>query len=287
MRDTVGEGICQRHFRIMDQESSVNEYAECVDMLREAYGFAAKPQVERQSRDMVSIDDRSVGRIMNSLERPTVTIPKNYLGRPCPQVTANESPAETARIESSPRHTSPPDIRPFHLNTIAAEVPGSLLLPSQGYAQLTPPATPPKPFVKRTNTDNSIGPLSPLSSFTSRPELDGSSPINITPINEMGLPGSPKKRLARFRGGDDTSSTALDSHINAGPQFRDLTLDDLLTRLPLLRMDVIQGTWLSAVRREHEKMKTLLSEAGYATQTSHKTLQSFGAVSQTSLSDFN
>ena len=257
-------------------------------MIREAYGLSINPRVERQSRDIVSSNNKSGDKIMNSLQRPTVTIPKNCLGTARIQVTANASRAEIVCTDSSASHGSPPHNRPFYHNTTVAEVPGSLLLPSQGYAQLlTPPATPPKPFVKRTNTDNSVSPLSPLPSSASRPELEGSSPIDITPIAEMGPPGSPKRRLARFRGGDDTSSTASDSHVNIGPQFRDLNLDELLKRLPVLRMDVIQGTWLTAVRREHENMKRLLSEAGYATQTSHKTLENFGNVSQIPPSDLS
>ena len=86
--------------------------------------------------------------------------------------------------------------------------------------------------------------------------------------------GSPRKRPAQAGGG----SVSSDSQLTTNKPFLTLNLDELLDRLPNLKIDVIKGIWLQSARRACEQFKDFLHNSGKANLASHNELKDFGEV---------
>ena len=76
----------------------------------------------------------------------------------------------------------------------------------------------------------------------------------------------------------DTSSLSSDGKNVTSKSLVSMNLDELLDRLPHLKVDVIKGLWLQTARRSYEQFKKFLHEAGSVNLASQNELKDFGDV---------
>jgi hypothetical protein len=137
-----------------------------------------------------------------------------------------------------------------------AELPGSLLLPSQGFPQSEPPVTPARQTFGRSFSDQSS------SNWSSTPGLSTCSAVTTA---EMEV--KPTR-----------SSTSTASVPKIGKPFSAMTAEELIQCLPQCSPSTIYNTWAPAMLREHQKIKNLLQNASEIMNNRNTELRDFGAV---------
>lgn len=161
--------------------------------------------------------------------------------------------AERPQTPPTPEQTAP----------LLVELPGSILLPSQGFPQQNPPVTPAR--------DDWHGFGSDVSRPSSTPSLDTSS----TTDSEMEIfknLTSPNKRSGR------ANTFPASPAKNGSKPFKAMTAEELMECLPELSMSVVSHHWVPAMENELKKIKILLQEAAEARLQSHIELETLGSV---------
>lgn len=137
--------------------------------------------------------------------------------------------------------------------SLVAELPGSLLQPSQGYPQTTPISPPPSLQFLRSNTGESA--------VSSAPSLSTSVSTEEGTMDTF--------RSLTSRKHDRSGSVMPTSYTiksRASPAitrpFAVMTIEELLDTLPGCHSDIISQHWLPAMRMQLEKMVSVLNEAG-------------------------
>src|SRR3984957_8482064 len=131
-----------------------------------------------------------------------------------------------------------------------AELPGSLLLPSQGFPQSEPPVPPARQTFGRSYSGGSSSTLS------STPGLSTCSTVTVTEMDVL-KSLSPKKREVK----PTTSSACTTSVPKIGKPFSAMTAEELVQCLPQCSPSTICNTWVPAMLRELQKIKSLLQDA--------------------------
>jgi hypothetical protein len=148
-----------------------------------------------------------------------------------------------------------------------AELPGSLLLPSQGFPQSEPPVTPARQTFGRSYSGGSSSTLS------STPGLSTCSTVTVTEMDVL-KSLSPKKREVK----PATSSACTTSVPKIGKPFSAMTAEELVQCLPQCSPSTICNTWVPAMLRELQKIKSLLQDALEIKVNGNVELRDFGAV---------
>jgi hypothetical protein len=148
-----------------------------------------------------------------------------------------------------------------------AELPGSLLLPSQGFPQSEPPVTPARQTFGRSYSGGSSSTLS------STPGLSTCSTVTVTEMDVL-KSLSPKKREVK----PTTSSACTTSVPKIGKPFSAMTAEELVQCLPQCSPSTICNTWVPAMLRELQKIKSLLQDALEIKVNGNVELRDFGAV---------
>lgn len=160
------------------------------------------------------------------------------------------------------RPQTPPT--PEQTAVLPIELPGSILLPSQGFPQENPPITPARNKFESRESEESTRSQTP--SLDSSPTTDGEMDIfkNLT---------APQKRSGR-------ANTFPTSPVKiASKPFTAMSAEELLQCLPELNMSVISHSWLPAMENELKKIKELLQDAAEVRLQSQANLEIFGSVS--------
>lgn len=155
------------------------------------------------------------------------------------------------------------------INPQAVELPGSLLLPSQGFPQSEPPVTPSRHTFERSYSDESS------SIWSSTPELSACSTVTALDMDVL-RSFSPKKKPTK----SSISSQSAASVHKIGKPFSAMTAEDLIQCLPECSPSMIANTWVPAMVREHRKIKNLLQEAATIKMDANAELRDLGAVSR-------
>lgn len=179
----------------------------------------------------------------------------NMARRPCVCASVQETP-------SAPNQKFIPQ---------PVELPGSLLLPSQGFPQSEPPVTPPRQIYERHCSDDAI------STRCSTPGLSTCSTLSSGNMDVLKA-FSPKKKAAK----STTSSTSNQSFSKIGKPFSAMTAEELIHCLPECSPVVIANLWVPAMVREHEKIKVLLQDAAFVKMDANVELKEFKTVRTTS-----
>ncbi|KIX00996.1 uncharacterized protein Z518_10062 [Rhinocladiella mackenziei CBS 650.93] len=156
-------------------------------------------------------------------------------------------------------HCSPPQtpMSPRVSQTsLPAELPGSLLLPSQGFPQTNPISPPPSIRVLRRDTgDSSLSSARTLSTSASTDEENMETLRHLT---------TPLRKNDRFGTLSITPATTGDRPIEASRitrPFSAMGMEELLARLPELNPSTISQLWLPAFRIQFQKMTAVLQDA--------------------------
>jgi hypothetical protein len=155
------------------------------------------------------------------------------------------------------------------------ELPGSLLLPSQGFPQSEPPVTPARQTFGRSYSGESSSTLS------STPGLSTGSAVTATEMDVL-RSFSPKKKEAK----PTTSSASTTSVPKIGKPFSAMTAEELIQCLPQCSPSTICNAWVPAMLREHQKIKSLLQDALEIKVNGNVELRDFGAVCMLATSRF-
>ncbi|KIW27994.1 uncharacterized protein PV07_07686 [Cladophialophora immunda] len=138
----------------------------------------------------------------------------------------------------------------------AAELPGSLLLASQGYPQTNPISPPPSLRLLRRNTEEST--------ISSVPTISTSASTDDATMETLRNLTTPLRKHDRSAHSTMPSYT-IGSRAPADPQitqpFAAMTIEELLEKLPECDHVAVSQHWLPAMRGQLQKMTTLLNEA--------------------------
>ena len=177
-------------------------------------------------------------------------------------------PTTSAYLPATPaKDFSPPKI-------FAIELPGSLLLPSQGFSPPTfTPVTPPQPG-KLSRTDTSDSDLSTL------PSLTGSSSVasaDMARFKSMTLP-TRNRRLSTTD--TTTSSTQSDTPaVSIGKPFSAMMLEELFAAYSECDETTITSIWIPQMQKKLQDVKSLLQDSADIKLESHQTLTNLDKVS--------
>lgn len=143
------------------------------------------------------------------------------------------------------------------LNSRPAELPGSLLLPSQGFQQSDPIAPPPSHRLLRRDTEESN-----TSSVPTLSTSISSDDIDMEALRSLTIP---------LRKNDRTEENTMPTYIIGSRNTQDaqiskpfsaMSIEELLEQLPHCNAWMINQLWLPAIRVHIEKMAQLLDDAG-------------------------
>jgi hypothetical protein len=148
------------------------------------------------------------------------------------------------------------------------ELPGSLLLPSQGFPQSEPPVTPARQTFGRSYSGGSSS-----STLSSTPGLSTGSTVTVTEM-DVWKSLSPKKKEVK----PTTSSASTIPVPKIGKPFSAMTAEELVQCLPQCNPSTICNTWVPAMLRELQKIKSLLQDALEIKVNGNVELRDFGAV---------
>ena len=164
------------------------------------------------------------------------------------------SPTTSRHVTTAPRHifASPPETPISEKQTSLAELPGSLLLASQGYPQSLPMSPPPSLRLLRRDTEES--------SLSSVPSLSGSVSTDEGTMETF-------RNLAARR--QDRSKGDMPSSYTIGSRLPTVVVnpyavmghDELLDTLPGCDTKVIYHHWIPAMRNQIGRMMNALLEA--------------------------
>lgn len=150
---------------------------------------------------------------------------------------------------------SPPETPISPLNSLPVELPGSLLLASQGFPQTTPISPPPSLRVVRRDTDDSI--------------LSSISTLSTSLSSDADLMETIRSLTTPLRKHDRTIDIAMPpymigSHSAEDPgisqPFSAMSLEDLLEHVPEGNPAALTQLWLPAIRAQFQRMIGLLNE---------------------------
>lgn len=173
----------------------------------------------------------------------------------------------TERVRFSASVPGTPATPDSKVNLQPVELPGSLLLPSQGFPQSEPPVTPSRQTFERSYSDESS------SVWSCTPELSTCSTVTASDMDVL-RSFSPKKVTK-----SNISSPATASVHKIGKPFSAMTAEDLIQCLPHCSPSMITNTWVPAMLREHRKIKNLLQDAADIKMDANAELRDLGAVS--------
>ncbi len=180
-----------------------------------------------------------------------------------------ESPSPIGALEMgriSPVFVNRPQTPPTPEQTATSpvELPGSILLPSQGFPQTNPPITPARDISHIRSSEESERSSTP-SLYTSS-STDGEMDIlkNLT---------SPQKRSGRV------NTLPVSPMKNASKPFTAMTVEELMQCLPELNMSTVSHSWVPAMEGELKRIKALLQEAAELRLQSQARFENFGGVS--------
>lgn len=166
---------------------------------------------------------------------------------------------EAPAIPKQQRH-SPPTI---------FELPGSLLLPSQGFSQLYPPATPTRPiFLNQDPNETDVASTPSLSTPSSDSEADDMDFLRSL------APPSRRMTQTHTRGRGNSAAHPV---IPTKP-FTAMSVEELLQCLPKLSSDVIANHWIPAMEQKLLEIKIMLKQATEIDHTSQKHLEQIDKV---------
>lgn len=157
---------------------------------------------------------------------------------------------------------SPPQT-PIHAKaslgpSLPAELPGSLLLASQGFPQ-TDPISPPPSLHRRDTEESSLGSLTALSISSPTDEADMDSIRHLTyPLRKndrSGSPGGMPPYVIRSR------QPVRDPHPKITKPLTAMSLEELLECLPQLDITTVSELWLPAVRLHLQEVTSLFHDA--------------------------
>lgn len=160
------------------------------------------------------------------------------------------------------RPQTPPT--PEQTTPLPIELPGSILLPSQGFPQADPPVTPARDKIQARPRDESRR--------SSTPSLDTSSTTE-TDMDIFKHLTSPPKQSHRA----NTSSSAPVN--STSKPFTAMSVEELMQCLPDLTMSVVSHNWVPAMEGELKRIKSLLQEAAEVRLESQTDMKNFGNVS--------
>jgi hypothetical protein len=171
------------------------------------------------------------------------------------------SPAKRVAVFANRPQTPP---TPQQTTPLPVELPGSILLPSQGFPQQDPPVTPAR--------DKFRGRPSDESERSSTPSLDFSSSTTDGEMDLFKNFTSPQKRSGR-------ANTLSRAPVNrTSKPFTAMSAEELMECLPELNMSVVNHSWVPAMEKELKRIKALLQNAAEAQLQSQADLGSFGMV---------
>lgn len=173
----------------------------------------------------------------------------------------------TGRARLHPSIPGTPSTRESEVTLQPVELPGSLLLPSQGFPQSEPPVTPSRQKFYRSYSDESS------SSLSSTPGLSTCSTVTATRMDVL-KNFSPKMMTTK----STTSSVSKMSIHRIGKPFSAMTVEELIHCLPECSPAMIANTWVPAMLREYQKTKTLLQDASEIKVDANAELKDLGVV---------
>ncbi|KAF7502909.1 hypothetical protein GJ744_004814 [Endocarpon pusillum] len=159
------------------------------------------------------------------------------------------------------RPQTPPT--PEQTATLPVELPGSILLPSQGFPQTNPPIAPARDHFKTFACDESRR--------SSTPSLDYSSSTTDSDMDMLKNLTSPSKRAGRANTFDAPQG------IKASKPIPAMSADELMKCLPELNMSIISHSWVPAMENELKRIKALLQEAAEVQVQNQADLGNFGS----------
>lgn len=164
------------------------------------------------------------------------------------------------------RPQTPPT--PEQTVVLPAELPGSILLPSQGFPQQNPPITPARDSYTSQYSEDYLQSRTP--SLDTSSSTDGEMEIfkHLT---------SPPKRSVR------ANTFPVAATLNTSKPFSAMGAEELMDCLPELNMSVVSHSWVPAMENELKRIKALLQEAAEIRLQSQAGLENFGSVSLDSL----
>lgn len=155
--------------------------------------------------------------------------------------------------------------------TFPIELPGSLLLPSQGFSP--PIFTLPQPG-KLSRTDTSDSDLSSLPSLTTSSSV---ASADMALFKNMTLP-TRNRRLSTSDAA--TSSTQSDTRPGTiGKPFTAMTLEELFAAYSECDETTITSVWIPQMQKKLQDVKSLLQDSADIKLESHQTLSNLGKVS--------
>lgn len=177
------------------------------------------------------------------------------------------SPVNQAEmVEHSPVFVNRPQTptTPEQTAILPVELPGSILLPSQGFPQADPPITPARDDYRSRWSEESR--RSPTPSLDSSSTTDGEMDIfkNLT---------SPQKGSVRAK------TFSASRMKETSKPFTAMSAEELMQCLPDLNMSLVLHSWVPAMEKELKRIKALLQGAAEVRLQSQANLGIFGTVS--------
>ncbi|KIY03131.1 uncharacterized protein Z520_01598 [Fonsecaea multimorphosa CBS 102226] len=140
----------------------------------------------------------------------------------------------------------------------AAELPGSLLLASQGFPQTNPISPPPSlRLLRRTTDDSIISSVPTLSTSASTDDDDGT----MEALRNLTTPLRKHDRSAHSTMPSYTIGSRVPADAHITQPFTAMTIEELLDKLPECDHVTISQHWLPAMRNHLQQMTSLLNEA--------------------------
>lgn len=151
------------------------------------------------------------------------------------------------------------------------ELPGSLLLPSQGFPQSDPPCTPARlPAPSRSSSEDSDCIWTPGFSVSSATDIED---------DEMPKSFPPKHLLRAAKSGKARDFSAPAFHeLTIGKPLSTMSTDELLAELPQLTTEAIKAIWIPAIIKQHDRIKNLLQGAADVRLDTNTEFQGLGQV---------
>ncbi|KAI1625546.1 hypothetical protein EDD37DRAFT_607143 [Exophiala viscosa] len=162
-------------------------------------------------------------------------------------------------IPSKSHHSLPetPGSVNSELDSNPAELPGSLLLASQGFPQSEPITPPPSlRLVRRDTEESNISSAPTLSTSTSSDDIDMEALRSLTtPLRRNDRPGENAMPTYTI-----SNRNPHDAHISK--PFSAMDIEELLQQLPRCNALTTNQLWLPAMRTQIQNMAQLLHDAG-------------------------
>jgi hypothetical protein len=238
--------------------------------------FDSWPRMKRHRPAPIEITHSNEKLLIPATQTPVTFQKRRSLWSPMTPVSANAKASKigmldnvsssclpvSSRFENSALDDSPlPSLQrtPVKLPAHVFELPGSLLLPSQGFQP--PPYTPPRrpPELRQRDSDDS----------------------DISPTPSLGTSSlSSGSDMDRFRGRKPVpaSNPGLVSANVVSKPFAAMSIEELFEALPKCNSFAITQMWLPAMQNQYSALKSLLQEAAEVKLHSSRELTNIGKV---------